>query len=838
MEDLPPALLRRIALNPLDAPAWRACLPYLESLPLPSSLPHLRRALALFPRSGEVVLAAVRAYVSANDMDGAEGVLLKHLVNCPHPPLWAFYARFVEAAKLGPALEAAEGAAAGAEAAAAARACEDARSAVLGAYEYAAAQVGGAWGSEALWRGYAAFAAALPAAEGGSAAARSAARDSQRKALQRGATAPHVACDELWEAYTAFEEAHAPAKLRASLLAAHAPAHGDASVASRERGALWGAIDAGRLPAPPPSEEDAALAERAGGGGGALRGEAAALRAQVDAWLRVAAHEARSGTSERARGVFRAALAGPLRCAPDVWWEFISFEGGAGGGGEGAGAPLPPAAAAAVADALEACPFSVLLALSVADAAEAGGRAADAAAAYRALLERLHALAAVGGEGRAAALAAAAQPGGGGASPPLLAAIDALIDGGSLLDALRAAGVPLSASAVGALPAAGAPPPLPFAVSLLCASRSDAAAAAAAIPSVFTLYAASARRSSPSVEPARAVFKIARASAHATPALFLATARLEYFANGRDATVPRNVLEAARKRWPGDADLAAGGADFLALCDGADAARAWLESALTTVPPAAARPLWDRLLAIELCVAPGGGSLVAVAELERRRACAHPELAAFGARLLARWAPRWGVGAAGAPPALRADADFLSRAPVHALATLSLPHEPPRLGEMEKAPTSGGTLAECWGLAPPPGARDGLALQAPPLLRPCAFVGAAAPGAAFTAAELLAAGGAALAPPPAASAPPADSEAALAALPPLPSAPQLQLPQARLQPPPRALQTLLAQLPAFAPELGPLPDVEDVMRLLLEGGGEVVGGGAPAAAAGVKRGRS
>ena len=856
------SLLSALDSDPFDGSAWREALRELEVAPPAAAAPHYARALALFPTAGTVVLASARARLRAGDIAGADTLLQTHLLRAPAPSLWAFYCSFVEATKVAPAVASGD-----------ARASAEARAAALAAYSFATGAVGSQWGSDALWRSYANFCAALPSGSE-SAFAAAQAREARRKALVAGAIAPTPVAAALWQEYCAWERANSPEKLAESLISASESAHATALTVARQRAVLWRAVDADALPVPPPSDADCAAH---GPKGLKARTARAAHDATSTAWRRVLGYElsnplhaAPDVHADMVRGAFRAALAGALRFCPDAWADFAAFEGG--GGGDGTGAVIGSPSDLVTRAALTALPVSALLSLGAADASELAGRDADADAIYATLLNALHATASFGGRIREASASSLPRV---AVVYPSLAAIDSILSAasGDVGAACAAAGVePPSpsddtvissylrgggGSAEGGVDSYVATRTL----NLVTSSASDAADAAAAVPLVFILRQRFARRSG-GVNDARAVFSAARRSPYVTPAVYVASARLEFFANGRSIDVARNVLEAARKKWPSDASLALSSADFLMAHDEVATARVFLETALEAFGGAgglgAPRALWDRLIALELFAAPSGGSAAAVAAVERRRAAAHPALVGPEARLLLRGVHRWGVGSGGAPPATRCDADALRRHPCGPFATLpsvsavvfSPLIDPACSASATLAPSAlaGGptALAEALALALPPRAgglqnADGPFLQSPPHVSitslPASLIShipsgamAAAAAAAVSLASASLKGGV---PPPLLPPPPPPQPslpATMAGLVPgainAPPAPT-QLAPAPATPvePPMWLRSLLNRLPAYDASAGPLIDVDNLLRALVDGGGGGGGGG-------------
>lgn len=905
--------IARLSLNPLDAPAWRSTLSQLISgsgartgdatgLPASAAAALHKRALLLFPTSGAVVCAAAQDRLASGDAPGAEAILSSHLLECVDVSTFSFYCEFVSSTKLAPAIAAAAAAAASGDAAATALAASTlagARAAQLAAFEFAVSKVGSLWGSEALWRSYCDFTATLPTDTPYLAGQ---AKEARRKAYQLAIATPHDEVGALWEEYKDLERKVSQPKLADALIAQFASAHGTAAAVARERASLWRSIDVGALPIGAPTPDDIAGAPDSATAA-ELHSAAHALGEQVGWWRRVLGYELSNplhlepgAHAEAVRTVFRQALAGPLRGCPDAWFDYSVFEGEAGGTG-------------VLANACAALPTSVMLALAAADSHELAGRANAAGECYAELLDALTAVADCGGAFRARAAEAgggddAAAPGkssiggeggssggGGGGrggaaaaeasvpadgaegselegvntegtgassegtaapkrTPPgqvMFAALDAIASGGGLNEAYAAAGLVPPTSEV-----SSAPKPTPSKALLLCivlASPADARDAAAAIPGVYILYQRHARRSG-GVDAARAVFAAARRSPHCTPAVFLASARLEYYANGRNVAVARNVLAAGRTRFPKSLELLLSGADFLASVDDAASVRQTLEAALAALPPGpATRPLFDRLIAFELTSAPDGGSLALVAEAEKRRAAAHPALASLDARLIMRLAHRWAVcGPSSEPPSTRADADLLRRHPYAPLAVLvgggsGAGSGAGVAGGVTGASGAGGTAdtpasavaaliaAAAWPAAPVSSAAkgskaavgtaatDGLYLQAPLGLGPCPITSSALshlPPAALLhdASERLMALVASKG-----SASGTRAAAGVAAVP-SQSAPSTHGGYVEV---PSTLRAFLAMLPAFDP--APQPDVDAVIKLLSSGAETRAGAG-------------
>lgn len=182
-------------------------------------------------------------------------------------------------------------------------------------------------------------------------------------------------------------------------------------------------------------------------------------------------------------------------------------------------------------------------------------------------------------------------------------------------------------------------------------------------PSTLTyiLYQRFARRCL-GVHAARQVFRRARTSDHAAPAMFLASAELEYYAN-RSLDVSARVLELGRKRWPEDVQYAVACIDFLTPVTDDANMRLLFENVLASLPGRAAAPVWDRYLAYEQHKAAGGGTMEAVHRLEARRmvALTGSERAQPGPQALLAGMHRYNTF--GLLPSGAGDKDLLSRHP-------------------------------------------------------------------------------------------------------------------------------------------------------------------------------
>jgi len=160
------------------------------------------------------------------------------------------------------------------------------------------------------------------------------------------------------------------------------------------------------------------------------------------------------------------------------------------------------------------------------------------------------------------------------------------------------------------------------------------------------------------IKAARAVFARARTSAVLTPAVFLASASLEAYANREPSTAAR-VLKLGQRRFPSDGGYAVAYLDFMQRISDDNNVRALFENVLASLPKAAAKPVWDRYVDFELRGCAGGGSVSALSRVERRRAEAYPEDAARYRSPLLATLHRYNHF--GALPSSSADVEFMRR---------------------------------------------------------------------------------------------------------------------------------------------------------------------------------
>lgn len=545
-------------------------------------------------------------------------------------------------------------------------------------------------------------------------------REAVRKAYQRSVAVPHAEAEAHWAAYSTWEREHAPATLANAILTRFTPPAATAIAVAKKLAPLWKDIDRFALPTPPPvtalaqmtghpdgwasarpsagagggaaasAAEAASIAltlmqgpsrplvpessssggagsglgvdadhnaDHDDGNGGGISTAAAARRqaAQAAAWARLRAFQATNPAlvelpiSNRAlRLLYKQSLAA-LPYAPELWADYAAWEDSvqrhAGGAGVAGDPLLSPDEASAVAAAVfmrgtALMPTCLLLVTAAADALElrnnapAGRKLFDGAIAALTAVADMHAAAAA----TASAAGAAAV-----ATPAPFSLGEALLR----LDSLPP-GVAVSAATF--------------------PSAAEAAAAAHAVPHAFALAMRYARRTG-GLDAGRAIFAAARKSRYLAPPIYLAAALQELYAN-RSLPVARNVLEAGRKRFPRDVGFVLSSLDLLVLVDEETNVRAAFDAALADLPPADARPVWDRYVSYELRLAAGGGSLAAVMRVEARRKAALPHLfAPTHSNALTQVLHR--AFEFGGPPLTRYDCAVLAAAPVAPLTAVS-----------------------------------------------------------------------------------------------------------------------------------------------------------------------
>ena len=160
------------------------------------------------------------------------------------------------------------------------------------------------------------------------------------------------------------------------------------------------------------------------------------------------------------------------------------------------------------------------------------------------------------------------------------------------------------------------------------------------------------------IKAARAVFARARTSPVLSPAVFLASASLEAYANREPSTAAR-VLKLGQRRFPQDGGYAVAYLDFMQRISDDNNVRALFENVLASLPKAAAKPVWDRYVDFELRGCAGGGSVAALSRVERRRAETYPEDAARYRSPLLATLHRYNHF--GALPSSSADVEFMRR---------------------------------------------------------------------------------------------------------------------------------------------------------------------------------
>jgi len=733
---------------------------------------------------------------------------------------------------------------------------KEARDAVLQAYKFAVNKVGGLWNAGLLWGNYVKFTRTLPQ---DGVFNTSFAKDAQREAYQLGCTNAHSETDALWAAYSEFEKSSGSNKLSDVQLSKTGKLHSVASSVARHRKQLWGEIDAERLPWLCCESSSSTLSPSSS----ALT----SLKKQSLAWRALVAYELSNPFSLEPSAleasvslVFRAGLSGPLRDCPETWFEYASFQGLEKGG---AGFDV-------LKQAMHTLPLSCTLVLATADSFELCGKVEEAGEVVSRFLKDLHEVAECGGviaEFAAAQVACADWVDSGecselpavvrnpaesnsGVSTALFSAIDAVLLGGGLPQAFSASSCttlpipsPYNSESLSKAPSSVNPRNITSLLSKVVSTPQQAQMAGAAIPGVFIIQQRRVRRCI-GAEASREVFSTARKSPFASPQLYLASAALEFYANGRDMSVPRNILEAGRKRYPTSVDFLLSASDFLILHDDCESARDFVESIIQSAPPSVApssvaiagkrsgqlkkqkqqqlneqqclnpsatRPFWDRLIALELTLSIGGGKLDTVRDLERRRGESHPHLVGSETRLLQRICHRWAVCEDGLPPVTEYDLNFLKRHPC---------------GPLDDIPAhrfTGGDDSERVEI------KEGLFLQVPKLLGVSPLTSHRyVPGQGTVPSEKTPVYKSPQDPSPSHQEPPSSSRPSLEAHVDLsthtvtpkepisvPSYPSPTFPNASVEVSPLLLPFLVS-LPALAPSLGPIPDVTKVLQALCD----------------------
>ncbi|KAI8451386.1 hypothetical protein BY996DRAFT_8534553 [Phakopsora pachyrhizi] len=122
------------------------------------------------------------------------------------------------------------------------------------------------------------------------------------------------------------------------------------------------------------------------------------------------------------------------------------------------------------------------------------------------------------------------------------------------------------------------------------------------------------------IKPARAVFTRARKSPCLTQHVFEASAMMEYYWN-KEASVATKVFDLGLKTFSEDVDYVLKYLNFLITLNDDSNARALFEKTVSKLPPAAARPLWQRWAAYEFIY----GDRTATQKLESRMVEHFPE---------------------------------------------------------------------------------------------------------------------------------------------------------------------------------------------------------------------
>ncbi|RYG41930.1 hypothetical protein EON68_02495, partial [archaeon] len=485
-----------------------------------------------------------------------------------------------------------------------------------------------------------------------------------RTVYEAALAVPHAEVSTLWEEYRAHVQSSCQPELAAKFIANMESTAATALKMLQPRMTAWQGLDTMSLPIPPtppplPAGSSSSAGSAAGGGvastsvtGTAANEAVHAIERQAAVWRRILAWELansmrrdKDALVKHMRYIFNACLA-HLRFFPEVWYDALVFESDMA---RMRGVPVAssPHFQALVQGARALFPTCVALNLAIADMLELSDDTVGAASVYRSLLGALHRVAdtrpalrkryaaaqpqhvSTGSSARtdapAAGIAASGPEGVDAPAPESDATVAhtfaVLADSDDAHDTLFLSPDEQSsaalAAAIDALPLASARSVASI-HSASVPSDSDAASCAAAVSRVLISYVRFTRRTG-GMLPARHAFKQARASPYVTGAVFRAAAQSEYFSN-RALPVARNVLELGRQRFPHDMDFLLSAIDFLMLVDDATNVRAFLERTLADLPVRDSRPVWDRYIHMEMVCMPGGGSLSAVAVLERRRA--------------------------------------------------------------------------------------------------------------------------------------------------------------------------------------------------------------------------
>lgn len=681
----------------------------------------LETIVRLCGSSHRVLSSFARVLVDHGDYTSAEALFVKHMLKCPYADLWVVYTEYVVLTKLN-RVRTVLAAAPPDKQAELQQSVLAAQRAVLDAYDFAAQHVGSSIDSAPLWRAYCLFVSSLPT-DTTYAAAQS--RELRRKAYSQAVACAHDGTDELWQQYTAFEKESSPAKLAESLIGKLSSDQGTASAVYRERKSLWKWVDMDALPLPPPRRDTHPQA---------FEVYTQHANAQLAAWRRIISYEksnpmhvSPAACESHISLVYRQALTvGPCRYSADLWLEYAQWKGTASASTQGsvtkADSPLYEAVDAILTEALSVLPTCVSLAIAVSEWYEANGHRPTAMKVLSTLLNTLHDVA----DGKHSAWRMSPVPGvqsGSTASampeddeeaPP--GAAEAFQGTAAAHGAQHADRV---VAALAAMPDGGSP------LRTLCRAG-DESDAARAIPHVYVVQQRVARRVE-GMDAARAVFSSARKSKWCTARVYLSSAQLEWSSN-RALPVARNILEAARKKWPQDVEFAVSACDFLSPLDDSTNVRAFYEACLAAVKPANSRPLWDRYIWYELCWAQGGGSLTAVLALEARRASVHAHLTGPEVGTLLQQVHRQAVylpANVGLQDLGPCDAELFTRLSYTPFTGVHVPPGPGAPLQVQgmaggqvqgtEAPSIDTALKLLHGANVSTGQRDGLYLQAPPL---------------------------------------------------------------------------------------------------------------------------
>lgn len=543
-----------------DVSAWRALLSFASRLPHSDSnrllnLTLAESALALFGYSGEVLSLALPLISPPSRLERLLSLTLPHASDVS---TFTAYLNHVRDSVVTPG-----------HASASHEGVMAAHNAYMAAFDFTLTSVGSLYSSGPLYSAWLKYMREDEHAQ----LHETAKVEGMRAVYVRGVTTPHCDVESLLESYTAWEVALAGphGALAQSRLAAVAANAATARAVARERRALHAA-----LPAESGWSCDPLLAP-------------ASLQVQVDAaraWRRICAYELGNPCGlptpahiANVRAHMRAAC-NACRFAPELWFEFAAFEASVADGAAptGSGAASPYAAMHAVlARALALHSDSVLLSCAAAHMCEAAGETAAACAHMDAIIASCEALAAL---------------------PPDTCERAPL----EALETLVRPCLALRTAADGSLEETPASSLTPAVNVTTCTFVTPAHVqhARGALDTLYCVYMDLKRRVH-GLPASRALFAQARKRSHTTSVLYLHAATLEWYTcadGGRDAAkdVALRILEAGRKQWPTDVRFICACMDFLCIAAGPQTAVAFGDASLADLPPAVARPVWDRII--------------------------------------------------------------------------------------------------------------------------------------------------------------------------------------------------------------------------------------------------